>query len=96
MLRHFPDTIRWRQALPPLFVLSLIGLALFSIFLPFVLWIFLAELILYFSALLIAGIHAAIKQRKPFLLLGLPMAISAMHIAWGSGFLWSMLTSSKN
>lgn len=96
MLRQFPDTIRWRQALPPLFVLSILGLALMSIFLPSVSWMFFAELILYFSVLFLAGIHAAIKQRKSFLLLGLPLAISTMHVAWGSGFLWSMLTSSKN
>jgi glycosyltransferase involved in cell wall biosynthesis len=96
MLRRFPDTIRWRQALPPLFVASLIGLALILIFLPIVSWLLLVELILYFFVLFLAGILAAIKQRKSFLLLGLPLAISAMHIAWGSGFLWSMLTLSKN
>ena len=96
MLRRFPDTLRWRQALPPLFVLSLIGLALISLFLPFALWVLAGELILYFSVLLLAGFHAAIKHRKPFLVPGLPLAISGMHIAWGSGFLWSMLTSSKN
>jgi glycosyltransferase involved in cell wall biosynthesis len=30
MLRRYPDTLRWRQALPPLFVLSLVGLILLS------------------------------------------------------------------
>jgi succinoglycan biosynthesis protein ExoA len=96
MLRHFPNTLRWRQALPPLFVLSLIGLSLVSIFLPIASWILAGELIIYSLALFLAGFHAAIKHRKPFLVPGLPLAISAMHIAWGSGFLWSMLTSSKN
>jgi hypothetical protein len=96
MLRRYPNTLRWRQALPPLFVLSLIGLSLVSIFLPIALWILAGELIIYFLAFFLAGIHAAVKQRKPFLVPGLPLAISAMHIAWGSGFLWSMLTSSKN
>ncbi len=96
MLRRFPDTIRWRQALPPLFVLSLLALALVSIFLPPASWVLISELILYFFILLLAGLHAVIKQHNLFLLLGLPLAISAMHIAWGSGFLWSMLTSSKN
>jgi GT2 family glycosyltransferase len=96
MLRRFPDTIRWRQALPPLFVLSLIGLALISILLPFAWRVFVVELILYFAVLLLAGGHAALKRRKPYLLFGLPLAISAMHLAWGSGFLWSTLTSSKN
>ncbi|MGE5643867.1 MAG: glycosyltransferase family 2 protein [Byssovorax cruenta] len=96
MLRRFPDTIRWRQALPPLFVLSLIVVALISTRLPFAWWLLVAELILYFSVLLLAGAYAALKRRKPYLLFGLPLAISAMHLAWGSGFLWSTLTSSKN
>lgn len=96
MLRRFPDTIRWRQALPPLFVLSLVGLTLISIFTPVLSWLLLAEITLYFLALFVAGAHAAIKHHKPYLVLGVPLAVSAMHIAWGSGFLWSTLTSSKN
>jgi succinoglycan biosynthesis protein ExoA len=96
MLRNYPGTLRWRQALPPLFVLSLVGLALVSIFLPLARWLLAGEFILYLSVLLLAGLHAAIKHRKPFLLPGLPMAVTAMHVSWGSGFLWSMLTSGKN
>ncbi|HEX2991258.1 MAG TPA: glycosyltransferase family 2 protein [Anaerolineales bacterium] len=96
MLRNFPGTVRWRQALPPMFVLSLIGLGLASLFLPVARWILTAELIVYFSILLFGGAHAARKHHKIFLLPGLPLAITAMHVSWGSGFLWSMLTSSKN
>ena len=96
MLLNFPGTVRWRQGLPPLFVLSLLVLLLVSIFFPPAWRLLLAEIILYFSVLLLAGIYAVIKQRKFYLLLGLPMAIAAMHIAWGSAFLWSMLTSGKN
>ena len=96
MLRNFPGTVRWRQALPPMFVLSLIGLGLAALLLPVARWILTAELIVYFSILLFAGAHAARKHHKIFLLPGLPLAITAMHVSWGSGFLWSMLTSSKN
>jgi glycosyltransferase involved in cell wall biosynthesis len=96
MLRNFPGTVRWRQALPPLFVLSLVGLALFSLFFPMGWWLLAGELLLYFSVLLLAALRAAIKQRKLYLLPGLPMAIAAMHLSWGSGFLWSMLISGKN
>ena len=96
MLRRFPDTLRWRQALPPLFVLSLIGLGLIAIFFPPAFWLLIAELVLYFSILLLAGLHAARRHRKLYLLPGLPLAIASMHVSWGSGFLWSMLTSSKN
>jgi succinoglycan biosynthesis protein ExoA len=96
MLRNFPDTIRWRQALPPLFVLSLIGLLVLSIFFTPAAWLLGLELVLYFFVLFLAGVYAAIKQRKIYLLPGLPMAIAAMHLSWGSGFLWSMLTSGEN
>jgi succinoglycan biosynthesis protein ExoA len=94
MLRRYPKTLRWRQALPPLFVLSLVGLAILSIFTPFARILFVGELILYFSILIIAGLYAAIQQGKVTLILGLPLAIAAMHLSWGSGFLWSALTSS--
>ncbi len=96
MLRHYPDTLRWRQALPPLFVLSIIGLSIFSFFMPFMAWLLTGEIVSYFLILFLAGAQAALKHRKSFLLLGLPLAISAMHISWGGGFLWSMLTSSNN
>ncbi len=96
MLRRYPDTLRWRQALPPLFVLSLIGLAVLSIFIPLVRLLLLAELLLYVSILIFAGLRAAIQHGKAYLVFGLPFSIFAMHVSWGSGFLWSMLTSSKN
>src|SRR6185503_19293282 len=92
MLRRYPKTLRWRQALPPLFVASLLGLSLISFFQPLAGWILAGELLLYFIVLIVAGLQAAVRQRKPYLLLSLPMAISVMHFAWGSGFLWSMLT----
>jgi succinoglycan biosynthesis protein ExoA len=94
MLRRYPDTLRWRQALPPLFALSLIILAVLSIFVPFARILLAAELLLYFSIMVLAGLYAAFQQRKAYLILGLPLAIPAMHLAWGSGFLWSLFTSS--
>jgi succinoglycan biosynthesis protein ExoA len=94
MLRRYPDTLRWRQALPPLFVLSLIGLILLSLFIPFTRFLLAGELIMYLSIMVLAGFYSAFRQRKAYLILGLPLAIPAMHIAWGSGFLWSILLSS--
>jgi succinoglycan biosynthesis protein ExoA len=95
MLRRYPDTLRWRQALPPLFVLSLIVLLVLSIFIPLTrIWL-VGELLLYLSIMMLAGFYSAVRQRKAYLILGLPLAIPAMHIAWGSGFLWSVLTPSS-
>jgi len=95
MLRRYPRTLRWRQALPPLFVLSLIGLAMLSIFFSFARFLLIGELILYFSIMILAGFYTAFRQQKPYLVVGLPLAIPAMHILWGSGFLWSILNLNK-
>jgi succinoglycan biosynthesis protein ExoA len=94
MLRRYPDTLRWRQALPPVFVLSVVILAVLSIFVPSAGILLAAELLLYLSIMILAGFHAAFQQRKAYLILGLPLAVLAMHLSWGSGFLWSLLTSS--
>jgi succinoglycan biosynthesis protein ExoA len=95
MLRRYPGTLRWRQALPPLFVISLIGLALLSIFIPLARTLLAAELFLYFSIMILAGLQVAFQQRKAYFIPGLPLAIAAMHLSWGGGFLWSILSSSS-
>ena len=93
MLRRYPYTLRWRQALPPLFVLSLLGLFVISIFFSFGWYMLAGELLLYFSIMLLAGIRSALQRHNPFLLIGLPLAITIMHLSWGSGLLWSILDS---
>ena len=92
MLRRYPETLRWRQALPPLFVASLIGLIFLSWW-PLVGWLLLLELTIYTMALLGAAVLLSHQQRKFYLLIGLPLSIATMHLAWGGGFLWSMITS---
>jgi succinoglycan biosynthesis protein ExoA len=92
MLRRYPDTLRWRQALPPLFVASLILLLLMAWW-PWTGWLFILELTLYFMVLLLAGALLSLRQRKTYLLIGLPLSIATMHLAWGGGFLWSMILS---
>ena len=93
MLRRYPDTLRWRQALPPLFVLNLIGLVMISIVIPFFRFVLAGELLVYFFILFLAGIRAGYRRSMPSMTLGLPMAIPVMHMTWGSGFLWSILTT---
>lgn len=91
MLRRYPKTLRWRQALPPLFVLSLLTLAaLGPLWRGF--WLLLAaEMGTYLLVLAAAGLRSALKRREAFLFAGLPVAIAVMHLAWGSGFLWSII-----
>jgi succinoglycan biosynthesis protein ExoA len=95
MLRRYPGSLRWRQALPPLFVLSLVVLALASPFLSPARWLLGAELLGYTGVLCIAGIFAAVKKRDAALALGLPLGIATMHLSWGAGFLRSTLDFTK-
>jgi cellulose synthase/poly-beta-1,6-N-acetylglucosamine synthase-like glycosyltransferase len=91
MLRRYPETLLWRQGLPPLFVLSLLGMGLLGFFQPLFWALLVIEITLYTIILIAAGIMTASKLKKISLVIGLPLAISCMHICWGSGFLWSMI-----
>jgi hypothetical protein len=44
--------------------------------------------------MILAGVQAAVRLRKAYLIMGVPLAIAVMHLSWGSGFLWSILFSS--
>jgi succinoglycan biosynthesis protein ExoA len=89
MLRRYPETLRWRQALPPLFVLSLFLLALLA-WIPVVCLLLAVEVAVYASVLLLAGLHASWKHASFLDIVGVPAAIATMHIAWGAGFLASI------
>ncbi|MFC2025824.1 glycosyltransferase family 2 protein [Chloroflexota bacterium] len=90
MLRAYPGSIRWRQALPPLFLLSLLVLLFLSIWVEAATWIFMIEFSIYVLLLLATGAQQSVKSRDFALLLGIPIAIVIMHFSWGVGFLWSL------
>jgi len=93
MLRRYPKTLRWRQALPPLFVLGVIGLAVLALFLPLARMALAAGLALYSLILLAGSLPVALRKKDLRLMLGVALAIATMHFSWGSGFLWSALRS---
>ena len=95
MLMRYPQTIRWRQALPPIFVLSLIGLVVISIIWKPALILLLSEIIIYFVSLLISGLQLMLEYHKPILWVGVPLAIATMHFAWGTAFLYGLLRPVK-
>jgi len=99
MLRSYPGTLRWRQLLPPLFLVSLFITAALSLVSNYALIVLVAQLSIYVSLLLIVGLYQAVKHRLPGMGYGVPVSIATMHFSWGSAFLWSvvkMLTGSGN
>jgi succinoglycan biosynthesis protein ExoA len=93
MLARYPSTLRWRQALPPLFVAVLIGLGMLSAWIVLARIFIAVQITLYLATLIFAGLISAVKKQKFILIFGLPLAIVTMHMSWGSGFLWSMVTN---
>jgi cellulose synthase/poly-beta-1,6-N-acetylglucosamine synthase-like glycosyltransferase len=92
MLRRYPETLRWRQALPPVFVASVLALAALSFWLPARILLGV-ELLAYAGILFLAGTMLAVKRSRPGLLFGFPVAVATIHFSWGGGLLWSLLTS---
>jgi succinoglycan biosynthesis protein ExoA len=95
MLRSYPATVRWRQFLPPLFIVTLFGLSILAIFSKIMSIILGLVIICYVMVILFGSIFMAWKNKSVSQLVGIPLAVATMHICWGSGFLWSMITSRK-
>lgn len=87
MLKRYPETLRWRQALPPAFILGLLVLLLAGIFWKPALILFAIALGLYLLVLLGVGIHMASKKSDILMIIGIPLAIITMHFSWGAGFI---------
>lgn len=96
MLQKFPKTLRWRQAIPPLFVLSLKLTIIAGFFYPS-LWIIPAsEILIYYLVMLVIGLQRSIRLKNWKFFFGIPIAITAMHFSWGFGFLWSMIKGNQS
>lgn len=91
MLKRYPGTIRWRQVLPPAFVLGLIGSLFLTVLQPAFLFVFITVFSTYWLVLLIHALNIAVKNRFPVFIIGIPVAIFIMHILWGSGLVAGML-----
>ncbi len=96
MLRRYPETIRWRQAVPPLFVLGLIALTVITPFWSLAGWLLLAVIGLYSLIISLAGLQLALKHKAPALWIGVPLSIACMHFTWGTAFLWGLIYPPKS
>jgi glycosyltransferase involved in cell wall biosynthesis len=91
MLRRYPASLRARQAIPPLFVLSLIALPLAGLWLPLLRGLFRVEMVLYGLVILSAAAATAWRQKRILHVLGLPLAFMTIHLAWGAAFLVALV-----
>ncbi len=94
MLKRYPKTIRWRQAIPPVFVLGVLLFTILSVFSNFARIILACILGLYLAILVAFSLREAIK-RKNLCYLEMFLAITVMHFSWGMGFLYSAVDLSR-
>jgi len=92
MLLRYPATLRWRQALPPLFVLSTAVLVGGSLVAAPAQMLLAIEWGAYGLILLLAALLQAIHRRSPSLIAGFPLAVATMHLCWGAAFWGGLLT----
>jgi succinoglycan biosynthesis protein ExoA len=85
-LQKHPDSLRWRQALPPLFVGTFLGSLLSGLLWPPARWLFAFVAGCYLLANLAASTIAARCGGWRYLPL-LPVVFATIHFAWGLGFL---------
>jgi len=93
MLMQYPETLRWRQAIPLLFVLTLILLAFLSIIFPLTKRLLSFLLGAYLLTTVVFGTIQGFKQRDFGVALGFPVSLWIMHFTWGLGFLASSIHS---
>lgn len=92
MLRRYPKTLRWRQLLPPLFVVTLVVLIIIAPWFSIAQWLLGLQMGSYLIILVITGLLMSLKERDPALIYGLPAAIATMHLSWGLMLLWGLIS----
>lgn len=93
MLQLFPSTIKLRQFLPPTFIIGILFLLLSSVFSDLARILLGIIIALYFLTLVLGSLPRSTRMRDPALIVGMPIAITTMHLAWGSGFIFSLIRS---
>ena len=92
MLKRYPDSLKLRQALPPLLVSGLAVLLVLSLvikgFWPF----FLLAAGLYLVVLLAIGTQIAIQKKDIIMIPLVAIATLSMHFAWGTGFIYGLFS----
>jgi glycosyltransferase involved in cell wall biosynthesis len=95
MLRRYPKTLRWRQFLPPLFVLTLISLGLLSLVWYLARLLLAIIVLLYTIVIFIVGIQMSLRHKVIAMSIGVPLAIATIHLSWGTALLWGLVVKPK-
>lgn len=96
MIRLHPRSIKLRHLVAPIFVASIIVLAIAGIFWKPAWWLLLAELVTYLICALVAGVQAAKKSSGGLgMVLMMPLVFATIHLTWGSSFLIRLISPAR-
>jgi glycosyltransferase involved in cell wall biosynthesis len=84
-LQKHPESLRWRQAIPPVFVLTFLGSFLLGLIVTPLRRLFMLVVWLYLLANFVASTIGAIRGGWRYLPV-LPLIFATIHFAWGAGF----------
>ena len=92
MIRRRPRSTKLRQLAAPAFVVSVVLLAAAG-FVSSIIWALLAvELAFYLLAAFNFSYRATRKHGERFpVMLTMPLAFFAIHLSWGTSFLWGLM-----
>ena len=94
--RRHPASLRWRQAVPAVFVLMLALLAILAPFAATARFLLAAQVVAYGLFLGLATFHARPRMQAADAPLGLfPLAVATIHLAWGAGFAVNLTTAGR-
>ena len=91
MLRKYPQSLRWRQAIPPLFVLFIVLSGILSFFMPFARIILGTGVGFYLVTLILSSCIESVKK-KDGCYMKMALAFATIHFSWGGGFLFSFIS----
>ena len=91
MLRKYPSSLRWRQAIPPVFVLFTIIFGVLSLYMPIARIIMGTGVGFYLFALLLSSFIESVKK-KDGCYMKMVFAFATIHFCWGGGFLFSFFS----
>jgi glycosyltransferase involved in cell wall biosynthesis len=90
MLQKHPRSLRWRQAIPPLFIAVMVGTLLLALFWTPGRWLFGIVMLSYLLPNLVASTISACCKNWGYLPV-MPPVFGTIHVAWGLGFWYGLL-----
>jgi glycosyltransferase involved in cell wall biosynthesis len=95
MLRKYPESLRWRQAVPAGFVAGLIALTLAGLLVPLARETLAIVIAVYASTVAGTSIALALREGGWKEVPALCVAFTVVHLSWGAGFVLNLLTAAR-